>query len=110
MAAQRRSAQRRLNTRREYLGFTLFVLPAVLFFGLYKYWPIFYSAFLSFVKWNFVSAMKWVGWSNFTAGVQTVLVFLIGAWPAIGIGIVCGVVFYKVRHPRKKQPRKPEAK
>lgn len=50
------------------------------------------------------------GWSNFTAGVQTVLVFLIGAWPAIGIGIVCGVVFYKVRHPRKKQPRKPEAK
>lgn len=50
------------------------------------------------------------GWSNFTAGVQTVLVFLIGAWPAIGIGIICGVVFYKVRHPRKKQPRKPEAK
>ena len=50
------------------------------------------------------------GWSNFTAGVQTVLVFLIGAWPAIGIGIVCGVVFYKVHHPRKKQPRKPEAK
>ena len=50
------------------------------------------------------------GWSNFTAGVQTVLVFLIGAWPAIGIGIVCGVVFYKVRHPRKKQPRKPESK
>ena len=50
------------------------------------------------------------GWSNFTAGVQTVLVFLIGAWPAIGIGIVCGVVFYKIRHPRKKQPRKPEAK
>ena len=50
------------------------------------------------------------GWSNFTAGVQTVLVFLIGAWPAIGIGIVCGVVFYKVRHPRKKQSRKPEAK
>ena len=50
------------------------------------------------------------GWSNFTAGVQTVLVVLIGAWPAIGIGIICGVVFYKVRHPRKKQPRKPEAK
>ena len=50
------------------------------------------------------------GWSNFTAGVQTAAIVLIGAWPAIGIGIVCGVVFYKVRHPRKKQPRKPEAK
>lgn len=66
MVSQKRSALRKINTRREYLGFTLFVLPAVLFFGLYKYWPIFYSAFLSFVKWNFVSAMKWVGWSNFT--------------------------------------------
>ena len=50
------------------------------------------------------------GWSNFTAGVQTAAIVLIGAWPAIGIGILCGVVFYKVRHPRKKQPRKPEAK
>lgn len=50
------------------------------------------------------------GWSNFTAGVQSVVVFLIGAWPAIVIGAVCGVVIYKVRHPRKKQPRKPEAK
>ena len=46
------------------------------------------------------------GWSNFTAGVQAVVVFLIGAWPAIVLGAVCGVVFYRVRHPRPKRPKK----
>ena len=50
------------------------------------------------------------GWSNFTAGAQAVVVFLMGAWPAIVIGAVCGVVFYKVRHPRKKRPNSKDAK
>ena len=50
------------------------------------------------------------GWSNFTAGAQAVVVFLMGAWPAIVIGAVCGVVFYKVRHPRKKRPNPKDAK
>lgn len=50
------------------------------------------------------------GWSNFTAGAQAVVVFLMGAWPAIVIGAVCGVVFYQVRHPRKKRPNSKDAK
>ena len=50
------------------------------------------------------------GWWNFTAGAQAVVVFLIGAWPAIVIGAACGVVFYKVRHPRKKRPNPKDAK
>ena len=50
------------------------------------------------------------GWSNFTAGAQAVVVFLMGAWPAIVIGAACGVVFYKVRHPRKKRPNSKDAK
>ena len=41
------------------------------------------------------------GWSNFVAGVQAVAIFLVGAWPAILIGAVCGVVFYFAKHPRK---------
>ena len=32
------------------------------------------------------------GWSNFTAGAQAAVVFLMGAWPAIVIGAACGVV------------------
>ena len=50
------------------------------------------------------------GWSNFTAGAQAVVVFLMGAWPAIVIGAACGVVFYKVRHPHKKRPNPEDAK
>ena len=50
------------------------------------------------------------GWWNFTAGAQAVVVFLIGAWPAIVIGAACGVVFYKVRHPGKKRPNPKDAK
>ena len=37
------------------------------------------------------------------AGAQAVVVFLVGAWPAILIGAVCGVIYYRVRHPRKKK-------
>ena len=50
------------------------------------------------------------GWSNFTAGAQAVVVFLMGAWPAIVIGAACGVVFYQVRHPRKKRSNPKDAK
>ena len=50
------------------------------------------------------------GWSNFTTGAQAVVVFLMGAWPAIVIGAACGVVFYQVRHPRKKRPNPKDAK
>ena len=50
------------------------------------------------------------GWWNFTAGAQAVVVFLMGAWPAIVIGAACGVVFYQVRHPRKKRPNPKDAK
>ena len=50
------------------------------------------------------------GWWNFTAGAQAVVVFLMGAWPAIVIGAACGVVFYQARHPRKKRPNPKDAK
>ena len=45
------------------------------------------------------------GWSNFVNGMQAAVVVVAGAWPAILIGAVCGVVFYKVRHPRKKHSK-----
>lgn len=43
------------------------------------------------------------GWTCFVSGAQAVAVFLVGAWPAILIGAVCGVIYYRVRHPRKKK-------
>ena len=43
------------------------------------------------------------GWANFTDGVQDLAVIIVGCWPAIVIGAIGGVVFYRVRHPRKKR-------
>ena len=43
------------------------------------------------------------GWTGFVSGAQAVVVFLVGAWPAILIGAVCGVIYYRVLHPRKKK-------
>ena len=43
------------------------------------------------------------GWTGFVSGAQAVAVFLVGAWPAILIGAACGVIYYRVRHPRKKK-------
>lgn len=43
----------------------LYVFPALAFFSIFKYWPMIYSIVLSFVKWNFVSSLKWVGFSNY---------------------------------------------
>ena len=43
------------------------------------------------------------GWANFTDGVQNLAVIIVGCWPAIVIGAIGGVVFYRVRHPRKKR-------
>ena len=43
------------------------------------------------------------GWANFTGGVQDLAVVIVGCWPAIVVGAIGGVVFYRVRHPRKKR-------
>lgn len=70
--------------------FLLYCLPALIFFGVFKYWPMIYSTVLSFAKWNFVSELKWVGLSNytsmfdkamFTKGVTNTFVYIIALLP-----------------------------
>ena len=47
--------------------FLLYCLPALVFFGVFKYWPMIYSTVLSFAKWNFVKDIEWVGFSNYAS-------------------------------------------
>lgn len=70
--------------------FLLYCLPALIFFGVFKYWPMIYSAILSFAKWNFVSDLKWVGWSNyasmftkamFTKGLGNTFLYIVALLP-----------------------------
>ncbi|HEV2107378.1 MAG TPA: sugar ABC transporter permease [Thermomicrobiales bacterium] len=50
----------------EVLLFTLFVAPNLLLFGIFTYWPMLYSGYLSLVSWDLLSATKpFVGLANY---------------------------------------------
>ena len=66
-AATGRGKQTIARRKSQMPGFLLYVLPALIFFGLFKYWPMIYSSVLSYAKWNFVSDLKWVGLNNFSS-------------------------------------------
>jgi multiple sugar transport system permease protein/sn-glycerol 3-phosphate transport system permease protein len=45
----------------------LLVAPLLILIGIFIYWPLIYSMYLSFFDWNFVRPDKtYVGWDNFT--------------------------------------------
>ena len=45
----------------------LFVAPVLVLMAVFIYWPLFYSSYLSFFDWNFVSPDKlYVGFDNYT--------------------------------------------
>src|SRR5215203_764758 len=52
--------------RSEWLLFLLFVGPNLLLFGIFTYYPMVYSGYLSLVKWDLLSPTKeWVGLENY---------------------------------------------
>ncbi|GAA2617133.1 sugar ABC transporter permease [Dactylosporangium fulvum] len=56
---------RRRNSRRSPLAAWLFLLPALLSFGYFSWWPIVKSVLLSMQQTNFVDPPRWVGLDNF---------------------------------------------
>lgn len=55
----------RLAEYRRYRHFYLFVSPFFLLFAVFGLYPLLFSLYLSFVKWDGLTAMQWVGLSNF---------------------------------------------
>jgi len=52
--------------RREYLSFLAFVAPNFILLSVFTFWPLIYSFFLSFRKWNMIAPTKeFVGLSNY---------------------------------------------
>src|SRR4051794_15484748 len=52
--------------RTEALLFLLFVGPNLFFFAVFSYWPMIYSGYLSFVRWDLIAPTKtWVGLGNY---------------------------------------------
>ena len=50
-----------------YRHFYLFISPFFLLFALFGLYPLLFSLYLSFVKWDGMTAMQWVGLANFRA-------------------------------------------
>lgn len=87
MVAKRRPEKGVAQTQR---GFWLWMLPVIVAYGLFKYWPMIYSFILSFADWNFVTDFKWVGLSNyanmfskamFTKGIVNTLKYIVWLFP-----------------------------
>ena len=57
----------------------LFLLPMLLIFGIFSWWPIVRSVVMSFQHTNLVSPPVWVGWDNFVQVVNDPLF-----WTAVG--------------------------
>lgn len=54
--------------RREWLLFVLLIGPNLFLFAVFTYWPLFYNAYLSFVRWDFIRPTKrWVWFNNYVS-------------------------------------------
>ncbi|MEU6015676.1 sugar ABC transporter permease [Streptomyces sp. NPDC047515] len=90
-SAGRRPGPRGASARKQFTAW-LFLVPALLVFGLFAWWPIVRSLLLSFQRTNLVDPAAWVGLDNFRAvfddpllgtAVQNTLLF-------VGLGILIG--------------------
>ena len=63
-----------MKTRRDKIGY-VFVLPYLIHFSVFVAFPLAFSFVLIFHKWDIISPMNWVGFSNFAKLAQDVLFF-----------------------------------
>ncbi|MCA9876948.1 MAG: sugar ABC transporter permease [Thermomicrobiales bacterium] len=67
-APQTGGARRRMPLeRRQSLVGLAFVLPAVIFFALFNFYPMAHALYLSFTDWDLLTPAEWVGFGNYAA-------------------------------------------
>jgi ABC-type sugar transport system permease subunit len=98
VAAQRSRSRKRWFDP-EWLLFVLFIGPNLLLFGIFTYWPLVYSFYLSTVRWDMISPRKRaVGFKNydylwhskaFHTVMQNTVIFTVGS---VGASLVLGLL------------------
>lgn len=59
------------KNKKNYLTFLAFMAPNLILFGVFTYWPIVYSIYLSFLRWNFLTPdRRFIYFENYTRLVQ----------------------------------------
>lgn len=61
----RRGPRRRIGRWQTNVAALVFLLPALVLFGYFSWWPILSNVILSFQQTNLVEPAIWVGWENF---------------------------------------------
>lgn len=56
--------KKRLSKNKSLIGWLL-AAPALLVFSIFMFWPLLYTVYLSFYKWNLISTKTWVGFNNY---------------------------------------------
>ncbi|TDE90448.1 sugar ABC transporter permease [Occultella glacieicola] len=105
--SDRRSAGRRAGRRRAAAAGLVFLLPALVIFGYFAWWPIAQSVVLSFQQTNLVSAPHWVGLRNFaqlfadpllaTAALNTLWFTGLSLLVGLPVPLVCAVLVSELR-------------
>src|ERR1051325_5664908 len=67
--------------------FYLFISPFFILFGVFGLYPLLFSLYLSFNRWDGLTPMKWVGLANFAALREDDLFFK-AIWNTIIIGLL----------------------
>src|SRR3954471_14641747 len=67
--------------------FYYFVSPFFVLFAIFGVYPLLFSLYLSFVKWNGLTPIRWVGLGNFSAMLDDD-VLLTSLWNTLVIGLI----------------------
>lgn len=67
--------------------FYLFISPFFLLFGVFGLYPLLFSLYLSFAKWDGLTPLSWVGLDNFAALLHDEI-FLTSLWNTLVIGLL----------------------
>ncbi len=70
-----------------YRHFYLFVAPFFVLFGVFGLYPLLFSLYLSFTQWDGMTAMQWVGLSNFRAMLNDEILWR-ALWNTVTIGLL----------------------
>lgn len=90
--------------RRSSLTAYLYISPFFILFAVFGIYPILFTIYLSFFKWNGLSAMKYVGFTNFelvlgdpmfwTSFLNTLIMGVLGTVPQLIIAILLAVALH----------------
>ena len=72
---------------RKHKHFYLFISPFFILFGIFGLYPLLFSAWLSFAKWDGLTEMKWVGLENFATMLHDDILYT-SLWNTVVIGVL----------------------